>query len=257
VPRNTAPRVDAADMDARCLDLRRRGLSYRQIAAQVGLSVANVHGRVTRSLDRTRREPADALRELELERLDALQEALTEVLGRVHVTVSGGKVVTTKGDDGQEVPLVDDGPTIAAAQALVRVQESRRRLLGLDAPTRVDARVLSIDELDMQIKELETLLGESAEREGVDLYQRQHQQATKLVEDLAGQAGVDYQERRAVHDRVLDFWNAWKGNRRAVRDVPGFIAAALDTAVVILALPADEEEALAGEVERFLLERTP
>jgi hypothetical protein len=219
MPRPTAPRVDAADMDARCLDLRRAGLSYREIARTVGLSVSNVHGRVMRGLDRTRREPADALRELELARLDALQEALTRVLGRAHVTVSGGKVVMTEGDDGQEMPLLDDGPTIAAAQALVRVQESRRKLLGLDAPARVEARVLSIDELDMQIKELETLLGETADREGADLYQRQHERATKLVEDLAGQAGVDYHERKAVHDRA--FWNAWKGNRRAVRDVPG------------------------------------
>ena len=243
-------------MDARCLDLRRGGLSYREIARTVGLSVSNVHGRVMRGLDRTRREPADALRELELARLDALQEALTRVLSRAHVTVSGGKVMTTKGDDGHEVPLLDDGPIIAAAQALVRVQESRRKLLGLDAPARVDARVLSVDELDMQIKELETLLGETAEREGVDLYQHQHQRATQLVEDLAGRNGVDYQERQAVHDRVLGFWNDWKANRRAVRDVPGFIAASLDMAVMILALPSDEEEALAGEVERFLQERT-
>ena len=121
MPRNTAPRVDAADMDARCLDLRRAGLSYRDIARQVGLSVSNVHNRVTRSLDRTRREPADAVRELELERLDAVQVALTTVLRRRHVTVSGGKIITD--DDGQ--PYLDDGPTIAAAQALVRVSESR------------------------------------------------------------------------------------------------------------------------------------
>jgi hypothetical protein len=251
MPRPTSPSAAAAELDARCLDLRRSGATYRQIAAQLGISAANAHKRVTRSLDRTRREPADALRELELARLDALQEALTQVLGRKHVTVSGGKVVV----DQHGLPYLDDGPVIAAAQALVRVQESRRKLLGLDAPTRVDARVLSIDELDMQIKELETLLGETAEQQGVDLYQRHHQQAAKLVEDLAGQAGVDYHERRAVHDRVLDFWHDWKGNRRAVRDVPGFIAAALDMAVIILALPADEEEALAGEIERFLLER--
>jgi hypothetical protein len=256
MPRPTSPSVAAADLDARCLDLRRAGLNYREIARTVGLSVSNVHGRVMRGLDRTRREPADALRELELARLDALQEALTRVLGRAHVTVSGGKVVTTKGDDGQEVPLLDDGPTIAAAQALVRVQESRRRLLGLDAPARVDARVLSIDELDMQIKELEALLGETAEQQGVDLYPRKHQKAGEIIDELAARHGVDTSERAAVHDKVLAFWNDWKNNQRAVRNVHEFVAASLDLTVMILALPADEEEALASEVEQFLLERS-
>jgi Sigma-70, region 4 len=142
-------------MDARCLDLRRAGLSYRDIARQVGLSVSNVHNRVTRSLDRTRREPADGVRELEVERLDALQVALTRVLRRDHVTVSGGRIVVDEDDQ----PLRDDGPTIAAAQALVRVGESRRRLLGLDTPNRVDVRgALSIDLLDAQIRELEDQL---------------------------------------------------------------------------------------------------
>lgn len=256
MPRPTAPSVAAAELDAHCLDLRRSGATYRQIAAQLGISVANAHKRVTRSLDRTRREPADALRELELERLDALQEALTRVLSRAHVTVSGGKVITTTGDDGKDVPLLDDGPTVAAAVALVRVQESRRKLLGLDAPTRLDARVLTIDEIDLQIKELENQLGITAEREGVDLTRRKHQQADALVQDLAVGAGVDYHERVAVLDQVLGFWKDWKDDRRAVRDVPGFIAAALDTAVTVLALPADEHEALAGQIERFLLERT-
>jgi hypothetical protein len=103
----------------------------------------------------------------------------------------------------------------------VQVQESRRKLLGLDAPAKVDARVLTIDQIDAQIAELETLLGETADREGVNLYSRNRENATKLTEDLADQAGIDYHERRQVHDRVLDFWNSWKGNRRAVRDVPG------------------------------------
>jgi hypothetical protein len=251
MPRPTSPNVDAADLDGQCLELRRYGNTYRQIAAQLGISPANAHKRVTRGLDRTRREPGDALRELELERLDQLQVEATKVLAGNHVVIQGGKVVRDK----QGEPYRDHGPTLAAIRTLLQVQERRARLLGLDAPTRVDARVLTIDELDRQIAELETLLGETADREGVDLYQRKHEQASKLVEDLAGQAGVDYHERQQVHDQVLIFWNAWKDNQRASRDVPGFIAAALDTAIMILALPAEQAEELASQVERFLLER--
>lgn len=128
MPRPTAPRVDAADLDARALDLRRSGATYRQIAQQLGISPATAFKRVTRGLDRTRREPADALRELEAERLDQLQIAVTRVLHRQHVIVQGGKIVK----DDNDQPLIDDGPTLAAANSLVRVQESRRKLLGLD-----------------------------------------------------------------------------------------------------------------------------
>jgi hypothetical protein len=251
MPRPTAPSVAAADLDARCLDLRRSGATYRQIGQQLGISPANAHKRVTRGLDRTRREPADALRELELERLDRLQVEATEVLAANHVVIQAGKVVVDK----QGEPCRDHGPTVAAIRTLVQVQESRRKLLGLDTPAKVDARVLTIDQIDAQIAELEALLGETADREDVDLYQRNHQQAAKLVEGLAEQAGVDYHERRQVHDQVLAFWNAWKNNQRAVRDVSGFIAASLEMAIMLVALPADEEEALAAGVERFLEER--
>ena len=93
MPRRTVPNVAAADLDGRCLDLRRSGATYRQIGQQLGISPANAHKRVTRSLDRTRREPADALRELELERLDRLQVEATEVLAANHVVIQAGKVV--------------------------------------------------------------------------------------------------------------------------------------------------------------------
>jgi Sigma-70, region 4 len=252
VPRpNSAPRVDAADRDARALELRRAGLNYREIAQQMGVSVATAHKYVTRGLDRTRREPADALRDLELERLDALQLALTQVLASQHVTVSGGKVI--RDEHGQ--PLRDDGPTIAAAQALVRVQESRRRLLGLDAPVKVDAKLMTIDQIDARIAELEAELDAHDRAEGRNPYQRKHQQAGKLVEDLAGQAGVDYHERRQVHEQVLGFWQRWKDNGRALHDVEGFVADALATAVAVMTLPPEQAEVLASRVERFLLER--
>jgi Winged helix-turn-helix DNA-binding len=231
VPRNTAPRVDAADMDARCLDLRRAGLSYRDIARQVGLSVSNVHNRVTRSLDRTRREPADALRELELERLDTLQVQLTQVLGRRHVTVSGGRIVLDEDDQ----PLLDDGPTVSAAQALVRVSESRRRLLGLDAPNRVDVRgALSIDLLDAQIRELEDQLA-------------------------ADDPDWDGRERRQrdLDAKVQQLRQAWSTSSRVRLDPAGFVGDALDLALQLLDLDDQEREAAAVEVERLLWERAP
>lgn len=137
MPRPTAPRVDAADHDHEALELRRAGFTFREISQRMGVSVATAHKYVTRGLDRTRREPADALRDLEAERLDRLQVAATQVLERRHVVVQGGRIV--KGDDGE--PLQDDGPVLAAVTSLVKVQESRRKLLNLDEQAPAEAVV--------------------------------------------------------------------------------------------------------------------
>jgi hypothetical protein len=110
---------------------------------------------VTRGLDRTRQEPAEHLRELELERLDRLQVEATKVLAARHVVIQAGRVVVDT-DTGR--PVTDHGPTLAAIRALVAVQESRRRLLGPDGPTKVDARVFTVDQMDARIGELEALL---------------------------------------------------------------------------------------------------
>ena len=93
MPRPNAPRVDAAQRDAQALELRAAGATYRQIAQRLGVSVSTAHECVTRGLDRTRREPAEQLRELELERLDRLQVEATKVLAARHVIVQAGKVV--------------------------------------------------------------------------------------------------------------------------------------------------------------------
>jgi transposase len=109
MPRPNAPRVDAAQRDAQALELRAAGASYRQIADRLGVSVSTAWGCVERGLDRTRREPADRLRLLELERLDRLQVEAVQVLRAQHYVVQAGEVVT---HNGQEV--VDHGPTLAA-----------------------------------------------------------------------------------------------------------------------------------------------
>jgi hypothetical protein len=129
--------VDAAERDAQALELRAAGLSFRQIARQLGCSTTAAHRRVTRGLDRTLREPADHVRTLELQRLDQLQAHAVEVLRGRHVVIQGGRVVV----DRQGQPYTDHGPVLAAIAALLRIAERRARLLGLDAPSKVDAQL--------------------------------------------------------------------------------------------------------------------
>jgi cell division septal protein FtsQ len=86
---------------------------------------------VSKVLRDTVQEAGDELRALELARLDRLEIAANEVLEREHVTVSNGRIVVLG-----ESPLPDDAPVLAAIDRLLKIQERRARLLGLDAPTK-------------------------------------------------------------------------------------------------------------------------
>ena len=137
---------DTAERDAEAADLRAKGWTHRRIAAHFDVDVHTAFDMVQRALKAIVKEPAEAVRLFELERLDGelerlngLEEATREVLERHHVTVSNGQIVRLDGE-----PLLDDGPVLQAVDRLLKIEESRRRngesrrkLLGLDAPSRV------------------------------------------------------------------------------------------------------------------------
>lgn len=69
--------IEAAELDARALELRKAGLTYERIADAIGVSSrGNAHRIVQRALQATIQEPADELRKMEGERLDALLRAM-------------------------------------------------------------------------------------------------------------------------------------------------------------------------------------
>lgn len=123
--------------DAEAARLRGEGLSYRAIAQHMGCSVSVAHARVQRAWQATLQEPADQARAVELARLEDAHDHALAVLLREHLTVSHGKVITTKDDQGNDVPLIDDAPVLQAIDRIRALSESRRKLLGLDAPARV------------------------------------------------------------------------------------------------------------------------
>ncbi|MET9701693.1 hypothetical protein [Streptomyces griseus] len=124
--------LTTAERDAQAAELRSKGWTYRRIAAELGWKQgADAYNAVQRVLKETVREAGDEVRALELERLDRLEAAANEVLEREHVTVSNGRVIVLN-----ETPLPDDGPVLAAIDRLLKIQERRARLLGLDAPTK-------------------------------------------------------------------------------------------------------------------------
>lgn len=147
--------LETATRDAEAARLRTRGLTYRQIAAELNMAgPGKAHEAVRRVLAETTQEAADDLRMVELERLDLMYQAALKVLETEHLTISHGRVIY-RDDNG--LPLADDGPVLVAIDRMLKIQERRAKLLGLDAPTK--ANVTVSDAITTEIERLAAQLG--------------------------------------------------------------------------------------------------
>jgi hypothetical protein len=128
---NLTEQLEIAERAHKCFDLKKAGLSYRQIAKQLDCSIGTVHSdlaRVLKQLSVQNLEIAKDYRELENAKLDDLERTVNAVLATNHVVVSqGGKIVTDEG-----VKLTDDGPILQAVNSKLRIMERRARLNNLD-----------------------------------------------------------------------------------------------------------------------------
>jgi hypothetical protein len=152
---------EQVERDARAVELRRSGLNYRQIAAQLTVAVSTAHDMVRRGLTDTVAESNDEVRQLELVRLDHLYRAALGVLGKRHLIVSNGRVALHP-ETGEA--LLDSGPILQAMDRLIKIMDRRAKLLGLDAPTRVE--MITLGAIEAEIERLEKEMGVAAAPEG-------------------------------------------------------------------------------------------
>lgn len=145
--------VADAETDAEAARLRASGCSYAEIAKRQGCSVSTAHQRVARAIAAVPVEAVEELRQVELARLDTLIAKAFEVLNASHPLVSNGR----RFDD-----LEDAAPILGALRELRALSESRRKLLGLDAPARQTVTVITEDVVDAAIRQLEAELDERA-----------------------------------------------------------------------------------------------
>lgn len=123
------------ERDARALELAKTGASMAAVAAALGY--ANASGAwkaVQRGLAAIPKQAADELRQMQQERLGDLYRHTLQVLANHHPVLYKGKPVV--GADGRE--LEDDSVRLEAIKTLLRVDESFRRLNGLDLPRKVE-----------------------------------------------------------------------------------------------------------------------
>lgn len=125
--------VESLELDAKACKLRSRGYSYQQIADELGEGTAqSMYKRVQRSIKRVIQEPAEEVRTFELERLDRMWREVEQILEAEHIVIQHGKVVY----DDTGSPLPDHDPKMRAVASLLKIQERRAKLLGLDAATK-------------------------------------------------------------------------------------------------------------------------
>lgn len=138
-----------AVQDARAAHLRAEGRTYRAIAAELDCSPGTAYAAVARAIAAVPVEAVGELRSVECARLDAVIARLWDVVHADHPFISNGR----RFDDVQ-----DAGPVIHALAGIVRAAESKRKLLGLDAPTRQEVTVYTEDAVDASIRHLEERL---------------------------------------------------------------------------------------------------
>lgn len=143
VARNRAAKpgddVKRAERIAEVLRMRRQGRPQRAIAAELGVALATVQRDLEEGLAAIPAEHVEGVRKLELERLDLWHERLESAAAIV--------------DDPDELGRL--------AASYVRLSDRRAKLLGLDAPTKVqnlDDKPIekwTMGELDARMAQLE------------------------------------------------------------------------------------------------------
>lgn len=129
--RSPAIKEDTQRNKAEVLRLRRQRMTFEKIGQELGFSRQRAHQIYKEALAEIPVLEVNLYRAEQREILDDLVREARAVLERDHITVSNGKVITVDGE-----PLIDDGPKLAAIREIRALEESRRKLDGVDAPVK-------------------------------------------------------------------------------------------------------------------------
>jgi hypothetical protein len=131
--------LQAREHEEKALELRKKGWSYNEIGAQLGISRVAAFQSVMRVLaayEDDIKEQVPRVRQLELQRLDSM---LTKLQPRIN-----------QGDD-------------RAINSALKIGERRAKLMGLDAPVEVshtgEIQLVPDEQLDAEIRQLASMLG--------------------------------------------------------------------------------------------------
>ena len=130
---------DQIATDRRAADLRSLGYTYQMIADRFEVDVSTAHRMVGRAVAEIPTEGAAEVRKIELEKIDNAERYLQSVIQNPPPKISAsGRIV--KDDQGNVV--VDEGARMEAVDKILKAQAARARLLGLNAPTKIQEEIL-------------------------------------------------------------------------------------------------------------------
>ena len=130
--RTVVNKVETAEQSRRCYELKLAGWSHDKIAAELKVSHGTVQARIDAHIALRVQPLADELRAVMVDRLDLC-------IARLHSQIQ---------DDEQGARLARN------IEVLVKVEERRAKLLGVDAPERVEATVHEVSATDVALAEL-------------------------------------------------------------------------------------------------------
>jgi hypothetical protein len=131
------PSPEVAARRAKVLERRTEQIPYAAIAAELGVNESTIRTDYQRALEALKAEQDGQARfnvARQLAALDVAERAAWKVLRKDHIHVQHGKIV--RHESGE--PVLDDAPVLNAIDRILKISERRARLLGLDAPTRIE-----------------------------------------------------------------------------------------------------------------------
>jgi len=142
------PTQKTKELQKKICELRMQGYNFTQIGEQLGIRPQHAHAQHQRAMKAIIQEPAQETRDLEVQRMDMMLASLHADYNKFFPVVNSGQVIRDvvedengnpiKHEDGRLVTykLEDIGPRMQILDRMLKIQERRARLLGLDAPVR-------------------------------------------------------------------------------------------------------------------------
>lgn len=133
---------ESLDRDRHAMSLRSQGWTWQAISDHLGYGGGgNASVAVERYIKRhIPTETVESVRQQMLDRLDRVTSKALGVLEATHLAYHQGEPLM--GPDGK--PVVDNKPTLDAIATVLRVDERRAKLLGVDAPERTEVTVATL-----------------------------------------------------------------------------------------------------------------
>lgn len=138
---------EALRRDADAFRMKAKGATYDEIAVALGYyDKSHAHASIKRHIATIVPPAAAEYRQVMDAQLDELMRRAVAVMDSKHFAISHGQIIyepgTEFGEDGK--PLIDDGPVLSAIDRVLKIQQRRAALWGLDAPAQQRIQVQNV-----------------------------------------------------------------------------------------------------------------